>query len=616
MDGKKELKTLDFQSKLPSLPLPSLHETCAKYLESVKPFVEGEDYKTTEELVQSFENGVGKVLQEKLVQRAKVSRNWLQDWWYDSYLDYRGPSPVISNTAGGVEDGGIMTPVAGSQFKVAANWIFNAVKIFVAILKQEVPIQYLGRKIPLDMSQFLNFFCAGRIPGEPKDTQVHFIHAIPKDDGSCEVLCNIKHIVVLIEGRIFKMDVFDKNDDILKPPAIERELLKINQRCKELGEGPSVGWLTGADRSTWCKAYRHLCSVDRQNKVNINAINEAIFAFTIENHVALYNLQDTCEYSVLGDCGNRWLDKSLNEIIVNTGMMMSTEDHVHADGNVAIGLLQNIGDAQNASKKYWEEGKHGNDQEATGAVELPFVVDDYIRNLIEETKVKHRQLTSQYTLYDEPIYNYGKDFAKSIRIHPDTLVQMAVQLGYYTIHKKCASVYESGTTRMFYHGRTETVRSCSLQVKQWVQAMCDGQHDHGKQKELLFEAVKKQDQLMGDACQGKGIDRHLYGLRKVAAEEGMPIPEFFKDKAWELSGGFGGYTISSSLSGYFAFHGGLSPMVIDGYGCFYTIEPKRVNICVVSFKTSKVTNCKAMHDSIVQSFHLIETLLHNDSPKL
>jgi len=38
----------------------------------------------------------------------------------------------------------------------------------------------LGRQFPMDMSQYANFFCASRVPGEKRDQQVHYVHLIPK----------------------------------------------------------------------------------------------------------------------------------------------------------------------------------------------------------------------------------------------------------------------------------------------------------------------------------------------------------------------------------------------------------------------------------------------------
>jgi len=44
----------------------------------------------------------------------------------------------------------------------------------------------------------------------------------------------------------------------------------------------------------------------------------------------------------------------------------------------------------------------------------------------------------------------------------------------YTVNYICyrvAPTYESATSRMFYHGRTETTRSCTNQTKEWCEAM-------------------------------------------------------------------------------------------------------------------------------------------------
>jgi carnitine O-octanoyltransferase len=60
---------------------------------------------------------------------------------------------------------------------------------------------------------------------------------------------------------------------------------------------------------------------------------------------------------------------------------------------------------------------------------------------------------------------------KKQKIHPDSFVQTALQWAYYKLHKKLAPTYETATMRVFYHGRTETVRSCSIEVKNWIDKM-------------------------------------------------------------------------------------------------------------------------------------------------
>ena len=70
-------KTFEHEESLPSLPVPQLRSTLDTYLETVKPVVTDEEYKTTEALVKKFENGVGTQLQKILVKKAESEKNWV-----------------------------------------------------------------------------------------------------------------------------------------------------------------------------------------------------------------------------------------------------------------------------------------------------------------------------------------------------------------------------------------------------------------------------------------------------------------------------------------------------------------------------------------------------------
>jgi hypothetical protein len=69
--------TFQYDEDLPSLPLPSLSNTLNKYLDTVRPHVSEEEFAHTESLVREFEHGQGKVLHEKLRQKAGQSKNWV-----------------------------------------------------------------------------------------------------------------------------------------------------------------------------------------------------------------------------------------------------------------------------------------------------------------------------------------------------------------------------------------------------------------------------------------------------------------------------------------------------------------------------------------------------------
>ena len=69
--------TFDLDESLCDYPLPSLDHTLELYLESTKPFLEPKEFEETEQIVADFKANEGPKLQQVLLDRAKVHRNWV-----------------------------------------------------------------------------------------------------------------------------------------------------------------------------------------------------------------------------------------------------------------------------------------------------------------------------------------------------------------------------------------------------------------------------------------------------------------------------------------------------------------------------------------------------------
>ncbi|XP_065666925.1 peroxisomal carnitine O-octanoyltransferase isoform X3 [Hydra vulgaris] len=601
-------ETLSCQQYLPSLPLPSLKDTCERYLKSVQPFLNEDEFAYTKLEVEKFQNGVGIMLHEKLIQRAKSSRNWLQFWWDSSYLEYRGPLPFVSNTAGLLQSTEWDQPKLGCQLERGALWIHFAAVNHVEIIRQCLPIGKFKNGSFQCMLQYY-MHCVGRIPGEKKDIPVCHTHVVPKPDGSYNVICEVRHFVVLMKGRIFKLQVLDDSKVPYTPAEIYNQLLIIAGICKMSGDGLSIGSLTSTDRDSWYKAYTNLCELDIQNRTNISVINEAAWVVAFDD-VETYTSQQAFENCALGDCVNRWFDKKTC-IITATGIFGMNNDHLYIDGFVGVQVYQNIYLKCIEQKFQWKNGKLRNDIEVP--YELQFVVDNHILCLVKEAQVKHRNLMASFLVIDRPIRGYGKSLCKLLNINPDHLVQIAIQLGYYRLHKKCCATYESASTRKFYSGRTGTVRSCTNETLAFARSMIDPSKTKEICKQLLMNAIKAHSTLMKNAMDGQDIDRHFFGLRKIIELEGLSLPSLFTDKAWKLSGGDCNYILSTSLSGFTYSYGGMGPMVFDGYGVFYTISDESINIVISTWKDSVQSRCEDLHNAILLSCQDIKALLSDNS---
>lgn len=177
------------------------------------------------------------------------------------------------------------------------------------------------------------------------------------------------------------------------------------------------------------------------------------------------------------------------------------------------------------------------------------------------------------------------------------------------IKKQPAPTYESAHTRQFYHGRTETVRSCTVESTVWCKAMTERSTDNATKLRLLLQACKKHEKLMKEALKGQGIDRHLLGLQLIAASEGIPTPAIFVDKAWAASGGGGNFVLSTSCAGFQTIFGGCAAMVTDGYGAFYSVDENDVNFFIATFKNSKVTDGTKFKNALGESLRDMRSVL-------
>lgn len=178
--------------------------------------------------------------------------------------------------------------------------------------------------------------------------------------------------------------------------------------------------------------------------------------------------------------------------------------------------------------------------------------------------------------------------------------QMAIQLAYYKLHGRFVATYETGHTRAFYHGRTDTVRTLSTQSIAFVKAM----RDPSSSVEQRFAALKSACDVHGAQLQrvltGQGIDRHLLGLYICAVMRGE-LPAFFSDGAYKLSGGGGNYVISTSNVGYTPMMGGFAPMTADGYGICYAMLEGRLNVSITAWRSCEETCASKMREALSEA---------------
>ncbi|KAK6490777.1 peroxisomal carnitine O-octanoyltransferase [Huso huso] len=596
-------RTFQYQSSLPPLPVPSLEESLQKYLDAVKPFSSKEDFKKTSELVKGFGEGIGKELHQKLLKRARVKRNWLEEWWLNSaYLEVRIPSQLNVNFGGPapyLEH--YWPPKAGTQLERSSIAVWYTLLYWDLIRTERLAVHKAGSS-PLDMDQFRNLYCTCKVPGVTRDAIINYFKT--ESEGRCP-----SHLVVMCRGRIFAFDAVHE-DRILSPPELFRQFTIIRQRCDREPNGVGLSALTTEERTRWAQARQYLIELDPKNLTLLETIQSSLFVVSLDD-VTPYSTPDNYTQMTLvaltGDPTIRWGDKSYNFLCYADGSFGSNCDHAPYDAMVLVSMCYYIDQKLKANEGKWKGSEVVRD--IAQPEELVFAVDEKVLQDIELAKQQYHDKAQDLQVASYAFTSFGKAAIKKRKVHPDTFVQLALQLSYYRLHGKPGSCYETATTRRFYHGRTETMRPCTEESVEWCKAMLDPTLNTEKRRQRLLSAVAKHNTLMNEAQNGKGFDRHLLGLYLIAQEEGLPVHDLYNDPAYTKSGGGGNFVLSTSLVGYTTVLGGVVPMVHHGYGFFYRIRDDRIVAACTAWKSCPETDADKLFQNLSKSFHDMLQLL-------
>ncbi|XP_077513846.1 carnitine O-octanoyltransferase isoform X2 [Amblyomma americanum] len=588
---------------LPALPVPPLRQTVDKYLDSVRAVVSDEEYVLTEGLATDFDNGVGAELNQRLLQRAQKSRNWLEQWWEDvAYLSQRQPLLPNSHMGGTFALFEDAFQFQGGRSLWAARNITCYLQFWL-LLRQERLKPQSFRKIPWTMHQFRRFFNTTRVPAEGKDVLVSKFLTEAEESYAGE---SPSHVVVLQSGRVFTFDVLNDRREPLTTAEIATQLDRINDACTRMGRGAGVGTLTHGDRDSWAQNRRVLLELHPDNERSLRLIEDSMFAIVIDD-ASPTNRKEVMTECLKGDCTNRWVDKSYSFIVFENLTLGSSADHTPFDGMVPVTCAHFVHLTYLATRHNQDDGDVA--ESLPMPEELHFHLTDHLMSEMERVKMEYHALCNNLDVLCDVFTGYGKGFMKPVRIHPEAYLQVAIQLAYYKLHKKPGATYVTASTRGFYHGRTETCRACTPELVEFVQAALDGKTSITKVLDLLKVAVTKFEELMVECCKNHGCDRHLMGLALTAVEEGVPIPELFMDPAFIKSGGNGNFILSTSCNGYTPLIGCVAPMCTDGYGVFYSIEENRIIFALSAFKESSETNAEALYQHIKQALFDLQGLL-------
>ncbi|KAJ8921098.1 hypothetical protein NQ315_015896 [Exocentrus adspersus] len=584
--------------KLPLLPVPKLNQTIEKYIKSVTPFLTETELRDTKKILEEFssENGIGTKLQKLLVEKAQSSENWLADWWLDvAYLGYRDPVVIYSSP-------GLVFPFEEfanetDRLTYTAQLILAAVEYKKAIYSDKIPIDRMG-KDPLDMNQYKKIFGTCRVPGEKLD--------------SLQYNPESRHIVIVKNNNFFKLEIVNSNGEVPSPTQLISHLELILLEADEVG--PAVGVLSSENRDNWYKAYSELIK-DPANRKSVEEIEKALFVVALDNpmpelndsRMSMASKQFIHGGGSRGNSANRWFDKTVQFIIGLDGTVGLTYEHSPSEGQPIAVMADYLMDYMyELSKNNTSAGLEDTKLEHWPE-KLEFNVSKDLEKYIQAANVHIDKLVDNLDVDSFKFTAFGKEFVKSQRFSPDSFLQIAMQYAFYRIHKVPGAHYESAATRRYIHGRTETIRSCSIESVAFAKAMLDTKKSDAERVAALKDAIISHKKYSIEAVNGFGVDRHLLGLKLIALENGLELPAIYKDPSFTRSTHMRLSTsqVATKCDGFMCY----APLTVDGYGCCYNPRPDDINFGVSAFVEHPETSAKQFREALESSLLDMQKIL-------
>lgn len=330
-----------------------------------------------------------------------------------------------------------------------------------------------------------------------------------------------------------------------------------------------------------------------RHRYNLDQIETALFGVALDDHssgtdTAAWTKTLFCGHQGLGNGHNRWFDKSFTLVVENNGMCGFSGEHSPVDALTVSYIFDYMLQEPVTGNKTDEFIQASTEQPplVSSFEHLAFNTDSTLNHYLRSAQITADATASLSDSNVLVFQEYGTNWVKrTARVPPDAFYQMVLQLAYYRVHQKVTATYETAATRKYLRGRTETIRTLSVDSKKFVEGFDDLSKSVEERYELLVKATSAHREYTAIASDGRGCDRHLLVLRLLNADHQMlnekgdlikvdmhPIftdPVHGESQTWRLS-------TSGLHAGIRLMGTGFGTVYPDGYGINYMAAPTLV----------------------------------------
>lgn len=524
-------RTFQNEAQLPRVPLPDLATSGERLIEWCRPLLTFDELKQTRAAVDELlaPGGDGHVLQAGLerFEADPDTPSWLDVFWPYRYLGRRDRIALNANfffLFRDARDGEAQVPGFDAQLARAAHLIADAVALKQRLDDEQVPPVML-RGAPQTMEQYKYLFSTTRIPGPELDSvRAPYSKEWPGPSTA-------RHIVVLIGGRMVRLDVQDPDGRPYPVAEVAEGLRAIRDAATPSGRDESVGHLTTMARAEWAERRGALRDLDPANAAGLESIESALFCLCLDGFEPADD-QQACDRLLHGDSANRWFDKAVSLIVFGNGRAGINVEHCELDGTTILSFVDNLLDppADQAEVAAYAEGTPKSEP-------VEFVLDDDLRAAIGAARDSFARFGADTATTVVHFDDFSASHAKQLGMSPDAFVQMAYQLAHLRAKGRIGATYESIATRQYRHGRTEAMRVVTPEVLGFVAAMTDPSTDAATKREAFRAAATAHVTRAKDCQQGRAPEQHLWELQLIQRRRGeelgvTEVPSLYSSPGW------------------------------------------------------------------------------------
>ncbi|MEU6580381.1 choline/carnitine O-acyltransferase [Nocardia sp. NPDC046763] len=570
--------TFAFDEQLPRVPLPTLEESCTRFLHWCAPLLTSDEYAATAAAVEDLlrPDSPARTLHADLQRFDDTPGvgSWLDEFWPSRYLGRRDRIALNANFFFLFrDDTALASSTSADQSERAAALIAATVGYKLRLDKEEIP-PATQRGTRLNMAQNKFLFSETRIPDAPQDTvRVPYSDAWPGPSDA-------RHIVVFYRGTMFRMDVIGSGGVPYTPEDLSDGLHAVMKAgARRAATNTSPGHLTTLARADWAPVYAALRPA---NAAAFDTIETALFCVCLEDFAPRDTLH-ACDQLLHGDSGNRWFDKSVSFIVFADGEAGINVEHCGLDGTTILSFVDTLLEAPVSD----HAERSGAEAQGLPAIEpVEFVLGPESKTEIASAAASFAQYAADNATTTVS-FDFGTNRAKRLGISPDAFAQLSYQLAHRRSKGLNGATYESIATRQFRNGRTEAMRVITAEMLDFVAAMEDPAVDRDRKLVALRTAAEAHVRRAQECQRGEAPEQHLWELQWIQRRRGEQLGAtapmaFYDSPGWTIARD--DYLSTSSAPSvniqYFGF-GSTSPKCI---GIAYVLLPDRWNLYLATPK--------------------------------